>query len=157
MSDSPNLDCKELEVECRALIQRYALVSAGSSAVPLPALDIAVDLFNMQNCLNTINKKFGLSEDDIAGMPAHEKVIIQSLLSGGATFLGQKITAELIKRMAMRVGVKVAGKQFTKFIPFIGPAISATIGYTTFSKLCNQHVDDCLKASRKLGRCRPVA
>ena len=61
-------DPKKLEQvrrECRGMVLRRATTSAGASVIPLPGLDIAADIGLLLQLLPAINRKFGLSPEQI--------------------------------------------------------------------------------------------
>ena len=97
------------------MVQRYGVISGAVGAVPLPGVDIAVDLFNMKNCMDKINQNFSLSKEQIDGLGEGEKIVTQTIISVGATTLvGKAITIEIIKSLLKRMALKIASKQLSR-------------------------------------------
>ena len=51
-------DIAQLASECRRLVTRRALISAGASIVPLPGVDVAVDITVLLKMIEQINQRF---------------------------------------------------------------------------------------------------
>ena len=54
--------------ECRRLMTTRALAAAATSVVPIPGVDIAVDVGLLTSLLKQINERFGLSEAQVERM-----------------------------------------------------------------------------------------
>ncbi len=48
---------------CKKLVTKRALYSAGASLVPIPGVNITVDVALMASILNSVNSEFGLSPE----------------------------------------------------------------------------------------------
>jgi hypothetical protein len=49
-----------------------------------------------------------------------------------------------------KIGVRVAAKQVTKFIPFVGQAVSAGISFGAMKYLGNSHIDECYAVCKQV-------
>lgn len=142
--------------KCKKLVRERALISAGASAVPIIGIDAIADLINMADTLNAINKKFGLSPDQIEGMSEAQKVGFQAGVSATANkLIGTYITKELLKSILAKMGIKIATKNLTKWVPIIGSAISAGIGYGSFVAFGDKHISDCAETIRAIWKTSP--
>jgi hypothetical protein len=62
-----------VRAQCRAMVTRRAVMSAGAAIVPVPGLDIGTDVAILVNLLPKVNEKFGLSEAQIATLDSESK------------------------------------------------------------------------------------
>lgn len=67
--------------EARRLVRRRAALSAAAAVLPIPGLDIAVDLAAFANMLNQINRSFALSPGQIERLHTDERIAMLSALS----------------------------------------------------------------------------
>lgn len=148
------LRIKELDMirkQCRTMVNKRATASAMAAVVPVPGVDIGADVAIMLELLPAINRKFGLSPeqlDQVDGkMKAQILVIATSL---GSEVIGKVITKEVITTLLKKVGIKVASKQVAKFIPILGQAAAAGISFGAMKHLGNSHIEDCYQVCRKI-------
>ena len=66
----------------REEVKRRALLSAGAVLVPLPGLDVAVDVGVLVSMMNAVNRAFCLSPDQIERLGMEERVAVYEALSG---------------------------------------------------------------------------
>lgn len=77
----------------REEVKRRALLSAGAVLVPLPGLDVAVDVGVLVSMMNAVNRAFCLSPDQIERLGMEERVAVYEALSGvGAVMAGKSVT-----------------------------------------------------------------
>lgn len=60
----------------REEVKRRALLSAGAVLVPLPGLDVAVDVGVLVSMMNAVNRAFCLSPDQIERLGMEERVAV---------------------------------------------------------------------------------
>ena len=58
----PTLDLEKIRSECQSLAKSRAKVSAGAAVIPLPFLDVAVDVAMLTKLLPEITERFGLKD-----------------------------------------------------------------------------------------------
>src|SRR5215216_2588209 len=110
----------------RKLLNRRALVGAAASAVPVPGLDWAVDAALLSRLVPAINSEFGLTPQQLDGLPAHKREQVQKALAMvGSVLVGKLITRDMVLRMAKTVGMRMSTKQAAKYVPLAGQAIAA--------------------------------
>ena len=87
---------EQVRKECRKMVLSRAATSAGVSVIPLPGLDIAADVGLLMKLLPAINRKFGLSPEQIEDLDPARKALIYSLIKrGGKSLVGRVITKEV--------------------------------------------------------------
>jgi uncharacterized protein (DUF697 family) len=137
--------------ECKSMVNKRASASAAAAVIPVPGADIGADVAIMLELLPAINRKFGLSPEQIDGLDAAIKgkilVIISSL---GSQLVGKLITKQTVMLLLKKVGARVAVKQVTKFIPFVGQAVSAGISFGAMKYLGNSHIEECYDVCKRI-------
>lgn len=84
--------------EARRLVRRRAALSAAAAVLPIPGLDIAVDLAAFADMLNQINRSFALSPGQIERLHTDERIAMLSALSFWAVVrLGDAHIAECLR------------------------------------------------------------
>ena len=139
-----------LRDECKSLVTKRAGLSAGAAVLPIPGLDLGADVSLLIEMIPAINKKFGLSPEQIEGLdPQIKRVILIGATSLGNGLIGKWVTQQLVMQMLQRLGVRVATKSVARFVPFLGQALAASISFATMKLLGNAHVDDCYAVAKK--------
>ena len=137
--------------ECKSMVTKRATVSGAAAAVPLPGVDIGSDVALLLEMIPAISRRFGLSQEQIEAQdPQIKGLILVAITSVGSEMVGKAITKQLIMQLLKQVGVRVATKQVTKWIPFVGSAISAGISFTAMKYLGNSHVDECYEVAKRV-------
>ncbi|CAA9401579.1 MAG: FIG00931356: hypothetical protein [uncultured Ramlibacter sp.] len=135
---------------CRRLLNRRALVGAAASTVPIPGVDWAVDAALLTRLLPEINAQFGLTPDQIARLPAHQRDNVHKAVSVvGSVVVGRLVTRELVIRLAKTVGVRLTTKQAAKYVPLAGQAVAAVMGYAALRYLGEEHIKDCVRVVKE--------
>lgn len=142
---------EDVRAECKALVTRRAGLSAGATVVPIPGLDIGADMLLLSEMLQTINRRFGLSQGQIDALdPQLKKIILVAATSIGSEVVGRFITRQILLRLLQKIGIRVAGKTTLRFIPILGQAIAAGMSFGAMKMLGDAHVDDCYKVVSEL-------
>lgn len=135
---------QHIKKECRALVRKRALLSAGAAVVPVPLLDVVVDAGNLMQLIPEISQRFGLGAEVIEQMPAPQRDKIWALVRArGSQLIGIVMTRELIRKTILSFAGRLATRQVAKFIPFGGQIVAASLGYFVLRKIAYQHIDDC--------------
>lgn len=134
------------------IVKQRAGTSGAIAAVPIPGMDIAADIGLIIELVKKINKKFGLTDDEIDDLDADEKQkILVIVTSVGSEFVGRTLTKELVTKVLKKMGMKkITQKQVAKYIPFAGAVISGGISYTAMYSLGKKHVEDCYNICEQL-------
>ena len=137
-------ELNQVRDECYAMVRQRAKISAGTSAVPTLGIDIAADVAILLDLVPAINKRFGLSKEQIAGYDAQvREAIARNRKPGGFSMVGTEVTKTLILYAMKKIAARAAVKQVLKFVPFLGWAANAVIGFRAMKYVGNTHVDDC--------------
>lgn len=143
--------------ECRRMVSRQALVSAGISVVPIPGLDVAADVALLMRLIQQINQRFGLSEAQVEALsPSHRALAFKAITAVGSTLVGSAITRALVLQVLRTVGVRFTAKQMARYVPLVGQAVSATLAYSAMRYVCNRHIEDCARVAGMLQLAPPA-
>lgn len=147
----PNIDLERARQESYELIKKRALVSAGASMVPVPFLDLVVDLGVLSTLLPEINNKFGLAPEQMSIYdPATKKVNWAELRKRGFELSGFVVARTAVKQSLNGFVGKYLTKQVTKFIPLGGSIVAGSLGYILMKKLAETHIEDCYQTAQQL-------
>lgn len=137
-------ELEEIKKSCRSMVTKSSSLSAGTAIIPVPGLDIGSDVAILLRLIPKINEKFGLTPEQIENLDTESKVMVMTAISNvGSKMAGKYITKKLIVSLLQKMGVKVAAKGATKFVPFIGSAVAGGISFTAMKYMGNSHIDDC--------------
>jgi len=152
------VDLDRIRRECKALVTRRAGLSAGAAIVPIPGLDIGADMVLLSEMLETINRRFGLSQKQVDLLdPQLKKIVLVAATSIGSELVGNFITRQILLRLLQKIGVRVASKSALRFIPILGQGIAAGISFGAMKMLGDAHVDDCYNIVSELHTVTVVA
>ncbi len=145
------LELEGLRRESLGMLRRRARLSAVASVVPLPGIDAVADIAMLADLLPKITSRFGLGADQLDQLDAARYAIaMKAIRRVGPTLIGKVVTTTVITAMAKTVGVRLTAKQASKYVPIVGSAVAAALGYTAFMALGKRHVDQCVAVRRAL-------
>ena len=148
-SIDPNLDLEHIRAECLELVKKRSYVSAGVAMIPVPFLDVVIDVGMLSMLIPEINTRFGLSPEQITVYdPATKKVHWNELRKRGFEFSGLVVARTAAKSSLNNIAAKVLTKQVTKFIPLGGSIIAASLGYIVMKKVAEAHVEESYKLAK---------
>lgn len=141
-------ELKAIRTEYQRRVKKTAWASAGAAAIPVPLLDVVVDVGLLMKLIPEINRAFGLEPEQIQAMSEETRLQVwRRRAERGSELIGMVVTRELIKRSVQGLGTRLVAKQVTKFIPLGGQIVSATIGYWVMRRMAMTHVDDCFEVA----------
>lgn len=147
----PSLDLERVRTECLAMVQKRAYVSAGAAIVPIPFFDVLIDVSMLSVLIPEVNKRFGLSPEQISVYdPETKKVHWNELRKRGFEFSGFVLARTAIKKSINNFATKTITKQVTKFIPFGGQIVAGGLGYIIMKKIAQAHIEDCYKLAKEI-------
>lgn len=150
-SIDPNLDLEQIRAECLELVKKRSYVSAGAAVIPVPFLDVVIDVGMLSLLIPEINTRFGLSPEQISVYdPATKKVHWNELRKRGFEFSGLVVARTAAKSSLNNIAAKVLTKQVTKFIPLGGSIIAASLGYIVMKKVAEAHVEESYKLAKNV-------
>lgn len=150
-SIDPALDLEIIRAECLELVQKRAYISAGAAVVPVPFLDVVIDVGILSQLIPEVNARFGLAPEQISVYdPETKQVHWHELRKRGVEFSGLVIARTAVKKSINNVAAKVITKQVTKFIPLGGQIIAASLGYMVMKKVAVAHVEECYSLAKDI-------
>lgn len=142
-------ELEKIRASCKAMVRRRAATSGGMSLIPIPGVDIAGDVGMLLQLIPAINRKFGLTPEQIDELDTRHKVVVYAMLKKvGSDLVGRAITKKLVVAALKKVGVRMAAKQVLKYMPFAGQAAAAALSVAAMMYLGNAHVDACCEIAR---------
>ena len=147
----PSLDLEQIRDECLELTQKRAYYSAGAAVIPVPFMDVVIDVGILSQLIPEINARFGLSPEQISVYdPKTRQIHWQELRKRGVEFSGLVVARTAVKKSLNNVAAKVIIKQVTKFIPLGGQLVAASLGYFVMKKIADAHVQDCYRTAKSI-------
>ncbi|URJ60118.1 hypothetical protein [Paenibacillus polymyxa] len=151
-------ELEQIRRECKSMVTKRAAVSGGAVLVPVPGADVLADVGILMQLLPAINGKFGLSEKQLEGLDAETKSMVYGFITSiGSKLIGRLITREAIVQILQKMGIRIATKQVSKFVPLLGQGLAAAIGFTAMRTIGNRHVDQCYEVAKRLLEQRTAA
>jgi uncharacterized protein (DUF697 family) len=142
-------ELEKIRASCKAMVRRRAAASGGMTLVPIPGMDIAGDVGMLLQLIPSINRKFGLTPEQIDELDSHHQVLIYAMLKKvGSDLVGRAITKQLVMSAMKKVGGRMAAKQVLKYVPFAGQAAAAALSVAAMMYLGNSHIDACVEIAR---------
>lgn len=136
--------------ECKKMVSLRATASAGAAALPFPGADIATDIGLLMELIPTINRKFGLSPEQIDQLDPRSKQILMKIITAiGSQLAGKYISKTIIVQLLKKVSARVAVKSIAKFIPGLGTLIASSLSFGAMKILGDQHVDECYEIIKR--------
>jgi len=134
----------EVVRQCRRMVNRRALASAGAVLVPLPGVDLAADVALLTQLIPAINREFGLTPDQIEDLSPRLRVLVyKAIVAFGGAMVGRLITRDLVLQALTIVGMRVTTKTAAKLVPIAGQAVSAGLSFTAMRIVGETHIRDC--------------
>ncbi len=147
----PSIDLNEIRKQCEDIVNSRAKVSAGVAIVPIPFFDVAIDAGMLTALLPEITAKFKLIDNpkDVSKLGSEDERFTE-LKDRAISFAGLMATRGMVKKTIQGFGTRILTKQVTKYIPFGGQIVAASIGYMIFKKIATDHIDECHKLAHKI-------
>lgn len=139
----PTANLEQIRLECQQLAKTRAKVSAGVAVIPVPFLDVAVDVAMLAKLLPEINRRFGV-EDKLSQAERQDNIKDRIISIGGLV-----ATRGMVNQAVQGFGSKFIGKQVSKYIPMGGQLVAATLGYVIFKKIAFDHIEECYKIAKQ--------
>lgn len=134
----------------RDACEKYVAIAAAASAAnamnPIPGADIAVDLSILFKLFSEIRESYGLSDDFLGKLAQSTIPIVSRLASNTIQYATKEGILFLLKNYLGRQAVK----SFSKYIPFVGQAIAASIGYAITYSAGNAYLENCHKLAEEI-------
>lgn len=128
--------------------ERLVLIGSGAAAAnginPLPGFDIGIDIGILFTLFAQIRKCYGLTD---------EKLKSEEYLKAALPLVNQVLkfaSREGILLLLKRFAGKQVVKNVSKYIPLVGQAIAATMGYAITRMAGTEYVDTCHKLAEAI-------
>lgn len=145
----PSLNLEKIREECLDLVKKRAYFSAGAAVIPVPFLDVVIDVGILSQLIPEINARFGLTPEQVSVYDPETKQIHWSeLRKRGVEFSGLVVARTAVKKSLNNMAAKYITKQVTKFIPLGGQMIAASLGYVVMKKIAETHVEESYKLAK---------
>ncbi|PJC96449.1 GTP-binding protein [Janthinobacterium sp. BJB1] len=135
----------EKKKACEKYVSYAAAGSAANALNPVPGADVAVDLGILTKLFAEIRADFGLDDDFLATLKRSSLPAVSRLASNILQFATKEGLLLLLKRFAGRTAVKT----LSKYIPFVGQAFAAGLGYAITSNAGSSYLDDCYQLAKE--------
>jgi uncharacterized protein (DUF697 family) len=140
----------QMAAELKKRLSRKALWGSTASLIPLPLVDLAVDVALLSNMLTDIHQTFGLTPAQIDALDSGKRHRTFAAIQWvGNRAIGQLVTGAVIKRLITGLGLKLTAGQMSKAVPIAGQIASAALNYGTLRHIINVHIDDCVKVVKQ--------
>ncbi len=142
-------DLDRVRAACRAMVRKRAATSGGLALVPLPGINVAGDVAMLMELIPAINRKFGLTPEQIGQLDTGRRVMVYAMLKKvGADLVGREVTRRLVLAALKKVSLRLATGQVLKYLPVAGQAAAVALSVTAMIYLGNSHVDACCEVAR---------
>jgi len=136
---------------CRKVVMKRALISATAAVVPIPGIDLAVDVGVLMKMLQEINTEFGLTPEQIELLaPKRRLSAYKAIAAIGSSVIGRAITREVLSLVVKSVAKRLATKTTVKYVPLAGQAVAATISFAAIKYIGDRHIDDCVAVAESV-------
>ena len=142
------LDCIS---RTKKFVTQRALVTAGASAIPIPGINVTVDVTMLMSILNFINQEFGLTPQQIQHLSTDKQVqLFQMITVTGSAWAGKLITKSLVLAVLKKLSIQMTGRTGSKMAADSGASCGCG------SLLCSLEVDRKSAHSRLRQNCQTV-
>lgn len=94
----PSLNLEQIREECLELIKKRAYMSAGAAVIPVPFLDVLIDVGILSQLIPEINARFGLAPEQVSVFdPKTKQVQWDELRKRGVQFSGFVVARTAVK------------------------------------------------------------
>lgn len=124
---------------CERYVSYAAAASAANGINPVPGVDVAVDLGILTKLFSEIRTDFGLDDGFLATLKQSSLPAVSRVANNLLQFATKEGLLLLLKRFAGAEAVKT----LSKYIPFVGQALAAGVGYAITSNAGNSYLQDC--------------
>jgi predicted GTPase len=149
------------------IVWLQATLAAANGLNPIPGLDIVIDLNLIQKMTERVVQSFGLTRGQLEGLARVSvgQVGLDRLLDIAAPVMSRLATAGVMnllkesgaaaarsaaRREAAQEGSRYLTKYGARYVPLLGPIVSAGIGFTTAYVYGKYLLNECEDAARKI-------
>ena len=159
-----------------AAVYGIASGSAAAAMIPIPGLDIAVDIASIIGFANSCLRQFGLTEDALQGASQHiayhamkksrsfaakqagkkllQQAVVKECVDKAIEIAKRKVYKFLEKAGIMALVKKFAaqkgGSAVAKYIPFVGTAIAGGLAFYCTQSALNEILDEMYETAKEI-------
>ena len=86
-------------------------MTAGASAIPIPGINVTVDVTMLMSILNFINQEFGLTPQQIQHLSTDKQVqLFQMITVTGSAWAGKLITKSLVLAVLKKLSIQMTAE-----------------------------------------------
>jgi hypothetical protein len=137
---------QEKRLACEKYVANAAYASAANGLNPIPGADIAVDVGVLLRLFKEIRDDYGLSDASLGKLKESSIPVVGRLANNVVQYAAKEGILMLLKNFAGRQTIKAV----SKYIPYIGQAIAAGLGYAITSNVGESYLDDCHKLAEEI-------
>jgi predicted GTPase/uncharacterized protein (DUF697 family) len=147
-----------------SIIYVYAGLAAANGLNPIPGTDILLDIGLLQKMTQQVVREFGLHRDQLENLarlkvgPASldfmldaARTVLGRLVEGGIVAFFKEAGTEAARQVTQKTG-KTLTRYGSKYAPYIGRLVSASIGFGTAYYYGQFLLDDCEEALNQIVR-----
>jgi uncharacterized protein (DUF697 family) len=144
-------DVDQIAHHCRRIVTQRAMVSATAAVVPVPGLDLMVDVGVLTRMLEEINREFGLTPMQIEQLAKERRMSVYKAISAlDGSAVGRAITREVVALSVKQVAKRMVTRSMARYVPIAGQAVAATLSFVALKYLGEQHIKDCVAVANRV-------
>lgn len=137
---------QEKKSACEKYVSYAAAAAAANGINPVPGVDVAVDISIIIKLFKEIRDDYGLTDNFLTSLKQSSIPVVGRLANNVVQYAAKEGILMLLKSFAGRQAVKT----FAKYIPFIGQAIAASLGYAITSNVGNSYLSECHELAEEI-------
>ena len=130
---------QEKREACEKAVIYAAIASSANAINPVPGLDFALDISIIITLFDHIRSDYGLNTNFLASLKQSPIPVVGRLANNVIQYAAKEGVVQLIRSVAGKQAVKA----FAKYIPFVGQAVAAGIGYTVVTNAGDMYLKNC--------------
>ena len=137
---------QEKRSACEKYVSYAAAASAANGINPILGVDIAVDVSILLKLFSQIRDDYGLNGNLLDSLKGSSIPAVARLANNVIGYAVKEGIMLLLKRFAGQEAIK----SVAKYIPFVGQAIAAGLGYAITSNVGNSYLNDCHELAEQI-------
>lgn len=137
---------QEKRSACEKYVSYAAAASAANGINPILGVDIAVDVSILLKLFSSIRDDYGLNGNLLDSLKDSSIPAVARLANNVIGYAVKEGIMLLLKRFAGQEAIK----SVAKYIPFVGQAIAAGLGYAITSNVGNSYLNDCHELAEQI-------
>jgi small GTP-binding protein len=131
---------------CEKYVSYAAVASAANGINPIIGVDVAVDISILLKLFKEIRDDYGLTQSFLDELKESTIPTVSGLANNVIKYAIKEGIIILLKRFAAQETIK----SISKYIPFVGQAIAAGIGYAITSNVGSSYLNDCHELAEQI-------